>query len=145
MSMLPKATIEVLRTFNDIGVTLYGVGCTLFVPTNLTALEPNDAYTAPVDTVYWTHYQQTIWIEWHSKEIHRLRKLGVFSENEAPITARFNNHPIVTIGSYVKIESQYIPDSYDTDEFEVVDVILEGMYNMEVYRWFKMAPRRAKS
>ena len=144
MSMLPKATIEVLRTFNDIGVTLYGIKCTLFVPTNLTTLEPNDAYTAPADLEYTTHYQQTIWIEWHSKEIHRLRKLGVFSENEAPITARFNNYPTVTIGSYVKIESQYIPDSYDTDLFEVSDVILEGMYNMEIYRWFKMAPRREK-
>ena len=145
MSMLPKGTIDVLQTFSDIGVHLYGVTCQLFVPSNLTALESNDAYTVTTDMEFDQYNEQTVWIEWYSKHIPRLRKLGLFTEEQFPILARFKNFPEVKLNSYIKLESQFIPEKYDTDEFEVVDVLLDGMYNMEIYRWFRIAPRRAKS
>ena len=143
-NLIPQTTINTIRTFNDLAVKLLGISCTLFVPTNLTVLETNDMYIAPADIVYKSYPQQPIWIEWAIKDLYRLRKLGIFSEQEAPIIAWFKNEPEVILGSYVKIETRYIPDSYDTDEFEVVNVIMKNQYNSEIYRCFKMAPRRAK-
>jgi len=143
--IIPQRLIDVVKTFNDFGVQIYGIDCTLYVPTNLTALEPNDIYTSPADVVFKTHYNVPVWIEWFVKDLHRLRKLGVFAENEAPIVARFKNVPEVTINSYIKLKSQYIPGTFDTDEFEVVDVLMKNMYDNEIYRYFKLAPRRRKS
>lgn len=144
-NMIPQRIVDVVQTFNDLGVNLYGIICTLYVPTNLTPLEPNDVYTAPVDIVYNRYDNQKIWIEWFVPKLHKLRKLGVFAENETPIIARFNNFPEVVIQSYVKISSKYIPDTYDTDEFEIVDVLMSNMYDNEIYRYYKLAPRRAKN
>lgn len=141
-NMIPQRVIDVVQTFNDLGVNLYGIVCTLYIPTNLTTLEPNDVYTSPADIVYTQYENQMVWIEWFVPKLHKLRKLGVFSENEAPIIARFNNFPEVLKHSYVKISSKYIPDTYDVDEFEVVDVLMQNMYDNEVYRYYKLAPRR---
>jgi len=141
--LIPKATINVFRTFNDLGVKLYGIPCILYVPTNLTALEPNDMYTAPSTITYKMYDQIPVWVEWFVKDLHRLRKLGIFIEGETPILARFPNVPEVILGSYIKVETQYIPDDFDIDEFEVVDVLMSNTYTDEIYRWFKLAPRRA--
>ena len=143
--IIPQRLISVLKTFNDFGVQIYGIDCTLYVPTNLTDLEPDDIYTSPSDVTYQTFRNVKVWIEWFVKDLHRLRKLGVFAENEAPIIAKFKNVPEVTINSYIKLESQYIPGSYDTDEFEVVDVLMRNMYDNEIYRYFKLAPLRRKN
>ena len=143
--IIPPRLVQVVRTFNDFGVDIYGIECTLYVPTNLTALEPNDIYTAPADILYKQYEFQKVWITWFVPDLHRLRKLGVFAENETPILARFKNFPDVTIQSYIKVESQYIPDSFDTDEFEVVDVMMKNMYDHEIYRTYKLAPRRKKN
>jgi hypothetical protein len=142
--IIPRETVDIMRSFNDLGVRLYGIRCTLFVPTNLTALEPNDAYTCPEDITYKRHNDVAVWIEWHAKNIVKLRKLGFFAEGEAPIVARFQNLPEVTINSYIKVETAYIPDSLDTDEFELVDVIMTNTYDSEIFRYYKLAPRRAK-
>jgi hypothetical protein len=144
MNILPDATLNVLRTFNNIAVDVYGIDCTLYVPNNLNTIESADMYTASGDVTYDTYEDQKIWIEWSPKEIERLRKTGIFAEGEAPILGWFKNDPIVTLKSYVKIPVRYIPDTYTTDEFEVVNVVLRGTYNAEVYRCFKMAPRRVK-
>jgi hypothetical protein len=74
----------------------------------------------------------------------KLRKLGLFTEKEAPILAWFKNCPQITLGSYIVVNERYIPNNYDTDRFEVVDVILKNTYSGEVYKTFKMAPRRQK-
>jgi len=143
--MISQRVIDVVQTFNDLGVGLYGIDCTLFIPTNLTPLEPNDVYTAPADVVYNKYDNKRIWIEWFVPKLHRLRKLGVFAEDETPIIARMSTYPEITLQSYVKIQSKYIPEKYDTDEFEIVDVLMSNMYDNEVYRYYKLAPRRAKS
>lgn len=143
--IIPQRLINVVRTFNDFSVDTYGITCTLFIPTNITPLESKDVYMSPIDDItYTTYYDVKIWIEWFVPNLHRLRKLGVFSENESPIVARFMNTPEVTLHSYVKIESLYIPEQFDTDEFEIVDVMMKNMYDNEIFRYFKLAPRRAK-
>ena len=143
--IIPQRLISVLKTFNDFGVQIYGIDCTLYVPTNLTDLEPDDIYTSPSDVTYQTFRNVKVWIEWFVKDLHRLRKLGVFAENEVPIVAKFKNTPEVTINSYIKLESQYIPGFFDTDEFEVVDVLMRNMYDNEIYRYYKLAPLRKKN
>ena len=59
-------------------------------------------------------------------------------------TVRFKNNPEVIIHSYIKLETRYIPDNYDVDEFEIVDILMNNTYNSEVYRYVKLAPFRRK-
>ena len=143
--LLPNQTITAFRGFSDLAVDLYGIECTLYVPTNLTALEPNDAYTNTADITYRKYDSQKVWIKWASKDLHRLRKLGVFSENETPIIAYFKNFPEVTIQSYIKVSIEYIPGTFNTDEFEIVDLLMKGTYGSEILKPVKLAPRRAKN
>lgn len=143
--LIPRRVIDVVRTFNNVGVALYGIECTLFVPTNLTDLEPDDIYAATADVQYKQYNCVKVWIEWFVPKLHRLRKLGVFAEAETPIIARFQNQPEVITNSYIKIKSQYIPGRFDTDEFEIVDTLMLNMYDAEVYRYYKLAPRRKKN
>jgi len=143
-NQIPVDTINVLRTFNDLAIDQYGIDVNLYVPNNLTAIEGNDMYTCPSDITYTEYLCQRVWIEWFAKDMVKLRKLGLFAENEAPIMAWFKNCPEVIMGSYIVVKPRYIPDRYDTDRFEVVDVILKNTYSGEVYKTFKMAPRRQK-
>jgi len=145
MSMaIPAGVLNVVKTFNDLGVKVFGVPCTLFVPNNLTAVEPKDAYTAPLDITYRQYDNILVWLTWFEKDVHRLRKLGVFAEGETPSFARFANTPEVRIHSFIKLESKYIPESLDTDEFELVDVLMPNTYAEEIFRYYKIAPFRRK-
>jgi hypothetical protein len=140
--MVPQETINVLRDFNDVSVELYGIDVKLFVPNNLTANEPSDAYVVQSDIAY-TSKDTKVFIEW-SPEAKRLRKLGIYMENETPIIAWFKNIPDVKVGTYIKVPIQYVPGIIDTDEFDVVDIKLKGMYDAEVLKAYKLAPRRVK-
>jgi len=140
--LIPQRTIEVVKTFNDLTVGLVGIDCTLYIPTNLTSIESKDMYATVEDVTYIEYQNQKVWIEWAGKNIERLRKLGVFTENDLSILGRFKNEPEVIMGSYIKVPLQYIPGNYDVDEFEVVNVIINNTYNNEIFRWFKMAPKR---
>jgi len=145
MGIIPYETIDVIKKFNDLAVDIYGIDCTLYIPNNLTALEPNDAYTDPATITYRTYSDQKVWVEWFAKDIVRLRKLGIFAEGELPIIAYFKNYPEVTIKSYIKVPMRYIPGTFnDNDCFEVVDEIMIGTYNTETIRKFKLAPQRRK-
>jgi len=140
--MVPQETVNVLRDFNDVSVELYGIDVQLFVPNNLTANEPKDAYIKPSDISY-EPKDTKVFIEW-SPEARRLRKLGIFMENETPIIGWFKNIPDVKVGTYIKVPIQYVPGIVDTDEFDVVDIKLKGMYDAEVLKAYKLAPRRVK-
>lgn len=143
-NQIPVGTVNVLRTFNDISIEQYGIEVNLYIPNNLNAVESNDMYLCPSHITYTEYLCQKVWIEWFAKDMVKLRKLGLFAEEEAPIMAWFKNSPEVTIGSYIVVKPRYIPDRYDTDRFEVVDVILKNAYSGEIYKTFKMAPRRQK-
>ena len=40
---------------------------------------------------------------------------------------------------------QYVPKNYDRDEFEIVDILVRGMYDAIVLNAYKLAPRRVKT
>ena len=143
-NQIPVDTVNVLRQFNDLAIDQYGIDVNLYIPNNMTTVESNDAYLCPNDITYTEYLCQRVWIEWFAKDMVKLRKLGLFTEGEAPIMAWFKNCPEVVLGSYFVIDERYIPDRYDTDRFEVVDVILRNTYSGEIYKTFKMAPRRQK-
>lgn len=145
MPILPDRTIDMLRKQADLSVNTFGIPCDLYIPNNLDDVEGEDMYATPGDLTYTVYYDQKVWVEWSAKDIVRLRKLGLFTEKEAPITAYFVNVPIITINSYIKIVIRYIPSEYKTDEFEIVDTLAVGTYNAEVLRRFKLAPRRVNN
>jgi len=140
--IIPNETVNSFRGFNDLAVDIYGIDCDLYVALNVTSLEPSDAYMNPSDVVFKNYPQQKVWIKWAVKDVHQLRKLGVFAEGETPIIAFFKNFPEIVLHSYIKVELQYIPGGFDTDEFEVVDILMKGTYGSEILRPFKLAPRR---
>ena len=144
MPILPDRTLDGLKKFSDLAIKMYGIACDLYIPSNLTAMEGEDMYGEPSQLTYVTYNEQPIWIEWSAKDIVRLRKLGLFTEQDAPITAYLSNTPTIVIGSYIKVSVKYIPGTYSTDEFEIVDALAVGTYNSEVIRRFKLAPRRVK-
>jgi len=145
MSIIPDKTIDILRTFSDLSVETYGISCNLYIPTNLTSLEGKDMYQTSEDISYIEYPNQKVWVEWSIKDFDRLRKLGVYSENDLPIAAYFKNSPEVIIHSYIKVDIRYIPDCYDRTDFEVVNTIMVGTYNSEVFRRYKLAPKREKN
>ena len=143
--ILPKATLDVMKTFNDLGVNLFGINCVLYVPNNLTTLEPTDMYSTPDMVTYTEHRNQKVWFEWHnSKTIAKLRRNNAFVENEPAIVARFTIEPEVLTNSYVVLPVEYENNQYNTLEFECVNIILDNLYDVEIYRSFKMQPRRLK-
>lgn len=148
MSLIPDETVNTLRSFNDLAVELYGIDCTVYVAMNLNELPGLDMYLVKEDINYYEYLNQKVWVEWAPKNMERLRKLGVFAQDEAPILAWFKMRPDLTIGtksSYVKIPVRYIPDNYSsTDEFEIVNINMPGIYSSEIYRCYKLAPRREK-
>ena len=142
MSLLPYDTILGLRRFQDLSVENYGIPCTLYIPTNLTTLEPDDVYTDPDDITFKVFHDQKVWIEWYAKDLYRLRKMGVFAEHELPVLAYFKSNPVVTIKSYIKVPMRYVPDSYGVENWEVVESVMVGTYSSQTISKYKIAPLR---
>ena len=153
-NMLPQASVDVFRMFTNVSIDNYGMPCTLYIPNNLTTVLPNDAYVKSTDYTF-TEYDTKVWIQW-SPDKRQLAKLGIFSEDETPMIAYFSNifrdnfHNYkdldITIGSYFKIDIQYITQFKEyTNEFDIVDVKAVGMANKLITKIFKIAPRRVKS
>ena len=141
--LIPQATVDALRSFNDISVDTFGIDCQLFVKNNSTRLESEDVYAKVTDTNYDVSKTQAF-IAWNPDH-KMLRKLGLFTEGELPIICWFKNDPKVVLGSYIKVDMQYVPRNYDRDEFEIVDILVRGMYDAIVLNAYKLAPRRVKT
>jgi len=147
--MIPQETVDVMRNFVNVSVDIYGIDCELHIPNNLDTVETYDVYQKPSDFVYDTTITTLVWIEWAPNK-HRLRKLGLFVEDEIPMLAWFKyveglQDVDIKIGSWFKIDPQYVPDQYDTEEFEIVDIIVPGMHDAVITKMFKIAPRRVKT
>ena len=145
--MIPQRTVDTMRHYVDVSVDNYGIDCTLHVPTNQDTVVNYDAYWKPGDWTY-TTYNTVVWIDW-SPNKYRLRKLGLYVEDDIPILAWFKNyingvHVDIEINSWFKIDPQYIPDKYDTEEFELVDVLVPGMHDAVITKYWKIAPRRLR-
>ena len=142
--LIPQRTIDAYRNFNDTAVGLYGIACTLYIPSNIASIDLGDPYVKPADYTYTTYTDQKVWIEW-APEAKRLRQLGVFAEDETPIIAWFKFEPKITIRSYIQVTFQYeVDETYDTTQFEVVEMIMNKMHDAELFRCVKLAPRRVK-
>jgi len=141
--LVPQATVDALRSFNNISVDNYGITCQLFIPNNTTQNEPTDVYKVPSDTNFFVT-KTKVYVEW-TPNMYRLRKLGVFAEGEIPIICWFKNEPEIALGSYIKLDTQYVPAQYDRDEFEITDIIIRGIYDAIVLKAYKLVPRRVKT
>ena len=141
--LIPQQTIDALRSFNDLSVDTFGIDCQLFVKNDTTRTESEDVYSRVQDATYDASKAQAF-IVWNP-DAKMLRKLGLFTEGELPIICWFKNDPKVVIGSYIKVDTQYVPRNYDRDEFEIVDVMVRGIYDAIVLNAYKLAPRRVKT
>ena len=151
--IIPRRTIDALRVFRDVSLDNYGIDCDIYIPNNVGTVEDYDIYAKPADYEY-THYTGTVWIEW-SPNIHRLRNIGIFTEDQLPILARMPRKATaddavirnidVIRRSYIKIDMEFIPDSVEkAEEFEVVDILLGQAHDAAVNPMHIIAPRRLK-
>lgn len=145
--MIPQQIVDALRQQVDISVDLYGIDCTLYIPTNLNTTELLDVYATPADVTY-EEYSTQVWIEW-SQNKHKLRRLGLYFEDDVPVVAWFKNKidgnsVDILVGSYFRVSTQFTPDNVDSDAFDLVEVVLPNMHDAEITKFFKIAPRRVK-
>jgi len=153
-NIIPAETVVALRKQVDVVIDVYGIDCTLYVPTNADTTDTYDVYVKPSDHTYTIYTDQKVHIVW-SPDQKALRKLGIFTEEVIPIVAFFKNTYKdiagndlaldVTKGSYISVDFEAVPDQYDTEEFEVVDVIIRHMHDAVAVRAYKLAPRRVKA
>lgn len=144
--MIPQATADVMRKFVTFAVDTYGIDCTLYIPSNLTTIETNDIYVKPSDYTF-TSYTTKVYIDWTGNK-YRLRKLGLYVENDLPMVCWFSYVALrdITVHSYFTISMQYVPNSIaDTDKFEIVDVLIPGMHDKAITQFFRFAPLRIKT
>lgn len=148
--IIPQAITNSLRSFNDLCVTNYGIPCTLFKLKNPEIVDSKDVYTKPSDFIF-EQFETLVWIEW-SPNHKRLKFLGIFVEGETPLVAWFRNKIIdlngieqdvtIPVGSKFKIPLQFIPSSTDSDEFEIIDVVIKALHDSVVLKLYKIAPLR---
>ena len=154
-NMIPDETVEALRKMGDVSVNNNGIDCDLYIISNAAAVASLDIYAKPTDATF-VHYTTKVWIEW-TPNIYRLRALGMHVEDELPILARFgrlarndegSNSPVNIIkGSYIKIEMQYIPETFSYDgieEFDIVDIMLGHIHDAVTNKQWIIAPRRVE-
>jgi len=143
--VIPQSTIDTFRTFNDISIETYGVDCTLYIPSNLTDVDALGPYKVDHHIKFVEHSTKVFML--FEPNIHRLRKLGIFTEDKIPILAFFDMKYDVSISSYFKLSMQFYQgedSSLKTDEFSVVDVIIpHNMQDKMAVRAYKVVPRRA--
>ena len=153
--LLPQELVEQIRHQVDVSIRAYGMDCTIFIPTNLNAIDENTIYTTYQQHVY-VSYATQVFIEWSPNQ-QRLRELGLHMEKEVPIIAWFANKFLtegseeeidvdIIVGSYFRQGIQFIPDKDDVEEFDIVDVIVRGMALDKVaLKAYKIAPRRVRT
>lgn len=151
--MIPQRTVNTLRQYTNLAVDLYGIDCFLYVNSNPNTVANLDEYATPADMTF-RRYSTKVWIDW-SPNKHQLRKMGIFVEDQTPMICYFSNKIAdensntadidIIIGSYFKIDMQYIPlKQIDSDEFELIDVIIPSAHDAVITKYFEFAPRRVK-
>lgn len=146
MSLLPQETIDVYRDTIDRVIEIYGFDVELYVPqsSSVEQREGLDIYMEKPDDGK-EHFMSPIktqcFIEW-KPEMKRLRRLGIFTEDELPIISWFKNIPELTRNSYIRIPINYQKGEWGTDEFELIDCLLRNTYNAIVVQAWSLAPRR---
>jgi hypothetical protein len=150
--MIPDSLVDVLRKQINISVEIYGQDCVLYVPDNYEVVRDDDVYAEPQDYAF-TMYDTQVMIQW-SPSKNKLLKLGMYSETDAPVIAYFpteikdfsgfSHFKDIPRQSYIKISMQYVPRRYETDEFEVVDIVTSNFQDSIVRKMYLLVPRRIK-
>ena len=153
--LLPKQTIDVLRGFVDLSLEAYGIDCTLYIPTttSFNEAEKLDVFATPDDLDYIEYPLTKVFIVWNPNK-KKLRKFGIFTEDEIPVLCWFPNKATpegsdgevdidVIKGSYFRINTEFIPGNFaDYEEYEIVDPLIKGMQDKVVLQVYKVVPRR---
>ena len=157
--MLPRELVDALRVQVNVSLANYGQECILYIPTvaSYNSAEKSDIFAKPSDIEY-IQYSAKVFIEW-LPTTYRLKKLGLFTEDNLPIIVWFGTKAIalegsetglevdvdVTKQSYFRISTEYVPDNYvGVTEFEIVNPSIKGMQDMEILKCFSAVPRRIK-
>lgn len=139
--MIPQITVNVLRSHQDISVDLYGIDCDLYIKDNSDAQELH-IYDESPESTFKEKIITKVFIEW-SPNKYKLRKLGLFVEQNVPIIAWLKHDENLVIGSYFVISQQYVPKQYDTEKFELVTPIVRGSHDAEAVTCWKVVPLRS--
>lgn len=141
-NILPSATIKALRKSHNVVLDVYGIDVTLFLVTNLDSIENLDAYQTVEDRTY-NEVATKAFIEWKPNQ-YRLRKLGLYTEDELPIICHLpNSLGNIPIGSYLVVPITYLPDDAgDTDQFEIVNQAMPNLHDQEPFLTYRITPKR---
>lgn len=150
--MIPGQLVKLLRQINNLSVDLYGIDCHLYVPKNSATVENSDAYGTPSDFSF-DEYDTKVYIEWTPNK-SSLQKYGVYAEETLPIIAYFKNKIEDVSGfehetpvhkrSWFTIPLEFLPEAYDTNKFEIVDVLIPKIHDAVALKAYKIAPKRTK-
>jgi len=160
--MIPRRSIDAFRVQLDVTIDLYGIDCTLYIPStaSLNVAEKLDPYDTPDDYTH-TAYSAQVFIEWNPGG-KRLRKLGLLVEDEKPILSWFGRYATALTGplsgtkvevdillhSWIAIQPEFVPGEYVGEvEFEIIDVVVPPnmIHDAVIGKGFKLAPRRVSS
>lgn len=160
--MIPRGTIDVLRDYVDVILTAVGIDCTLYIPTDtkFDAAEKKDVFAVPGDYSNPNTYSAKVFINWNPST-YKLKKLGLFVEDQLPIMVWFGNKATAInvegvdegavvamdtcVKSYFKLIPEFIPDNFqDTEEFELVNVASKGFQDAIIRKIYSAVPRRVQ-
>ena len=114
-----------------------------------------DIFEKPSDLTYLS-YSGKCFIVWNPSK-YRLRKLGIYTDDEFPMVIWLPNKATALEGSevgtevdvdivqrsYIKVEPEFIPDNTtDVTKYELVDLRIKGTHDKVILKAFKGAPRR---
>lgn len=156
--LIPRRTIDAIRSAIDIGLDVSGIACTLYIPTeqSFLAAEKLDVYSKPTDYVY-TSYSANVGIKW-GPSVYELKKFGLFVEGQTPIMVQFGYSAVALAGSlvgqtvpinvtrhcYFRIEPEFSSRNYKgISEFQIVNAAT-NLHDASLKRLFSAAPRRVK-
>lgn len=159
--MIPRETINGLRAYVDVVLNAIGMDCTLYLPTDATydAAAKLDVFAKPNDYLYHS-YSAKVHVQWNPS-LYKLKKLGLFIEDQLSILVWFGNKATVisaaghTVGDIVDIDTclkgyfeitpEFIPANYvGVEQFEIVNVASKGMQDAVIRKVYSAVPRRIK-
>jgi hypothetical protein len=149
--MIPDSMVRILRSYNDFSVKLSGIDCHLYVVQNNETVEIRDVYAAPSDLNF-KEYDTQVKINWNPNK-YQLQKYGLYAE-DGGIIAYFPNKLVDESGfeytteipknSWFTIITEFPELKYGTNNFDIVDVLVDKMHDAAVIRAYKIAPHRNK-
>lgn len=143
MSLIPIDTVQAYRRNTDMLITIYGIPCELYIPTNVEQRERLDVYEESPNLQYNPPVESRVFIEWKPSS-KRLRSLGVFVEDELPVIAWLRGDYVINRNSYMRITINYGVGENQDEEYELVDRLVKNAYDASIVECWRIAPRRKR-